>query len=485
MKLERLLEGLEYRIIQGDLSLEIEDVVYDSRKANLKNAFIALKGSQIDSHQFIPQVIEKGCPVVIVEDVPEVKNGTIIQVKDSRVALELLATNLFGRPQDKLTLIGITGTKGKTTVTNMLASILRKSGKKVGTIGTLGADFGDRIEVTNNTTPESYELQKIFSRMVSEGITHIIMEVSSQAIKMRRIENLTFDYILFTNLSPDHIGPDEHKDFEEYKGCKHQIFLKGKVGIYNKDDEHAADIIKDFEGEKLFAYSIKESSDYQGYHYELKRAEGFLGIDFKVRGQLEYDFSLNMPGKFSVYNGLAAISVADLLGVPLEDMKTSLKEFKVNGRAELIPGPKDFVCLVDYAHNKVSLLNILETLREFEYNRLVCVFGCGGNRPAMRRFEMGEAASRYCDHIIVTMDNPRFESVESITEDILVGVNEHKTSYEVIHDRKAAIYHALTNGEPGDIILIAGKGHEDYIDMQGVKTHFSDQETVRSFFEEK
>ena len=487
MKLSQLLEGIEYKQISGSLDVEIDDLVYDSRCANEKNVFIALKGSQVDSHKFIGSVIEAKSPAMIVEDIPSIiyelnYQGTIIQVKDTRKILSYLSANLFEHPERKVTLIGITGTKGKTTVTNMVATILRKAKILTGAIGTLGADYGNRIEATANTTPESYEIYKILSQMVKEGITHIIMEVSSQAIKMKRIEGLIFDYMVFTNLSPDHIGPNEHADFKEYKECKHQIFLQSRHGIYNLDDPHSIDIIRGFRGESLSSYSLEQKGTYFVEEYRLKRAEGFLGIEFDVKGGIDHSFSLNMPGKFSVYNGLAAMSLCLSLGVEPDIIEKGMKSFYVNGRAQVIEGPKDFVCLVDYAHNKVSLLNILETLREFEYNRLVCLFGCGGNRPPMRRYEMGEAAGRYCDHIIVTMDNPRFEAIEDINRDIIKGIEEHDTSYEVINDRREAIYYALSKGEAGDIIVIAGKGHEDYIDKEGVKTYFSDQQTVRDFF---
>ena len=469
MKLLSLLEHLEYKCLQGSTDQEVSSVVYDSRKVEEGSLFICIRGAVVDGHKFVPDVVAKGARTLIVEEPVEAPSDvTVIQVKDTRYAMAFISAAWFGHPAEKLKTIGITGTKGKTTTTYMVKSILENAGYKVGLIGTIEAVIGEKHIPAANTTPESYMVQKYFHDMVEAGCDAVVMEVSSQGLMLHRTQGFVFDFGIFTNIEPDHIGPNEHASFEEYLACKAKLFSQCKTGIVNADDKHTAEVIKNATCE-IETYGLSEKAQLRACDICLKHERGTVGLTYRCTGALDMDVALNLPGKFSVYNSLCAIAVTRHFQVPQETLKKTLAEVKVKGRIELVKVSDEFSLMIDYAHNAMSLKSILETLKEYNPHRLVCVFGCGGNRSKERRFEMGEVSGKLADFTIITSDNPRFEDPEAIIEDIKTGISKTDGKYISITDRKEAIRYAIEHGEPGDIIVLAGKGHEDYQEIKGVK----------------
>ena len=478
MKFREWLKDLETEWRQGDLEVEAEDVVYDSRKAGPGKVFVCMSGSKTDSHQFIPQVAEAGGKVLVVEKEVEIPEGmTAVRVSNARHALAVLSAQRFGKPAEKLVTIGVTGTKGKTTTTHMIKTILEAAGNKVGMIGTTGIVIGDQITPTVNTTPESYQIHQAFDQMVQAGCRYVVMEVSSQAFKMHRIDGIVFDYGLFTNISPDHIGPDEHADFEEYLYYKSRLFTSCRTGIMNRDDSHWPQVVKDASC-RMYWFSAEQTADFQGENIRYVSENDFVGLEFDVKGRCSLDVRVSIPGKFNVLNALGAVAVCSLLGVPKEKICHGLEHLKVNGRMEIVYTSDRCTVLVDYAHNAVSMESLLITLREYHPKRLVCVFGCGGNRAKDRRYSMGDSAGRLADFTIITADNSRFEKTEDIMADIRESLVKAGGSYIEIPDRREAIAYSMTHAQPGDMIAVIGKGHEDYQEINGVRHHFSDREVI-------
>ena len=466
MVLAALLEKLEYELVSGSEDMQIENVVYDSRKVTEGSLFICIEGGTADGHTFIPDVVKKGAKALIVtKDVsgllPADADVTVIRVKDSRYALAFVSAAYFGHPAEKLKVIGITGTKGKTTTTYLVKSILEHAGHKVGLVGTIEAVIGQEHIPANNTTPESYVLQEYFAKMVEAGCDTVVMEVSSQGLMLHRTQGFVFDYGIFTNIEPDHIGPLEHKDFADYMHCKGLLFKQCRVGIVNCDDAHYQDVIRDHTC-KIETFGFAENADYRAQDLKLISGAGFLGIDFKARGKVNLDIELHAPGRFSVYNALCAIAICNHFGVTADEVKEALLQAHVKGRIELVKVSDDFTLMIDYAHNAMALESLLTTLREYKPKRLVCLFGCGGNRSKLRRYEMGEVSGKLADLTVITSDNPRNEEPQAIIDDIKVGMAKTSGKYVEIIDRKEAIAYAIHHGEPGDIIVLAGKGHEDY-----------------------
>ncbi|MCR5624572.1 MAG: UDP-N-acetylmuramoyl-L-alanyl-D-glutamate--2,6-diaminopimelate ligase [Lachnospiraceae bacterium] len=482
MKLTDLVEKLDYELVYGSLDKDIETLVYDSRKAKEGSVFVAMVGAKSDAHKFLPGVLENKASAVVVEYVPEDLElndvTTVIKVKNSRLALAILSAAYFGYPADKLKTIGITGTKGKTTTTYMVKQILENAGIKTGLIGTIETIIGEEHIPSVNTTPESYIVQEYFRKMVDAGLDCVIMEVSSQALKLNRVGGFIFDYGIFTNLSPDHIGPAEHESFEDYLYCKSLLFRACKHGIFNADDEHLEKIL---EGHTctVETYGLSEGADLRASDLKLYTEDGVMGISYKLSGILNMDVKIDIPGRFSTYNSLTAISICRHFGVSEEDIKNALVGIHVRGRVQMVNVSKDFTIMVDYAHNAMSLQSLLETLREYNPKRLVCLFGCGGNRSRDRRFEMGEISSKLADLTIATSDNPRFEEPEDILNDVVTGIKKADGEYVTIIDRYEAIEYALKNALPGDVIVVAGKGHEDYQEIRGVKHHMDDVEMIK------
>ncbi|MGN1457833.1 MAG: UDP-N-acetylmuramoyl-L-alanyl-D-glutamate--2,6-diaminopimelate ligase [Acutalibacteraceae bacterium] len=477
MKLEQLLTRLNYTIVSGNTDIEISDVIYDSRKACKDCVFVCLKGANLDSHKFAQNAVDSGAVAVVVSEDIEIHNATIIKVNDTRKALAFMSAEYFGNPAEELTTIGITGTKGKTTTASMIHSILEKGGYKTGIIGTLGIIIGDELIKTANTTPESYEIQQAMRKMIDKGCKCVVMEASSLGLKWHRTDGFIFDYGVFTNFSHDHIGGDEHASMEEYLECKSMLFRQCTTGIINIDDENAENIIKNHTC-SVETYGFSENAQLRASDDELISKPGYLGVRFNVSGKLNMTADVDIPGKFTVYNALSAIAVCLHFNLTKEQIFDGLNEVKVKGRVEPVKIPGNFTLLIDYAHNAVSMENILETLREYHPKRLVTLFGAGGNRPRDRRYEMGEISGKLSDLSVITEDNSRFENVMDIIEDIKVGINKTNGKYVVIPDRTDAIRYCIENAQDGDIIVLAGKGHEDYQDKNGKKTHYDEREVI-------
>ena len=469
MKLKKLLEQLEYTILQGEPDIEITELVNDSRKATNGCAFVCISGAVVDGHDFIEQVAAQGAAAVIVEkEICAPEGVTVVKVADTRYALALASAAYFDYPAKEMKIIGITGTKGKTTTTYMVTTILDKVGYKVGLIGTIEAIIGEEVIPAKNTTPESFTIHEYFRKMADAGCQVVVMEVSSQGLMLHRTAGITFDIGIFTNLGEDHIGPNEHKDFEDYKRCKGMLFRQCKVGIGNVDDAHFADV---FAGAtcQVETFGFDEKADLQATNKNLFSKGGTLGVSYHVSGLLDFDVEVPVPGNFSVYNSLTAIAVCRHFDVPAEKIAQALTEAKVKGRIEMLPVSEKFTVMIDYAHNAMSLQSLLTTLKEYEPKRLVCLFGCGGNRAKARRFEMGEVSGNLADLTIITSDNPRFEEPQDIVNDIKTGIEKTTGKYVEIIDRKEAIRYAIDEAEDGDVIVLAGKGHEDYQEIKGVK----------------
>lgn len=483
MKLKNLLTQCEYTVLSGDLDKDIVDVIYDSRKVTKGCAFVCLKGFNVDGHKFIPDALEKGAAALIVEDDIEAPQGvTVVKTPDTRKALAYMSVEYFGHPAEQLKTIAVTGTKGKTTTVAMIRSILEKAGIKTATIGTLGIVIDNQIYKTNNTTPESYEIQQAMRRMVNEGCKAMVIEASSLGLKWHRTDGITFDYGIFTNFSNDHIGKSEHADMEEYLYCKSLLFKQCKLGLINCDDEKWNEVTKDHTCE-IETYGFSENADIVAHNDSLIARPGYIGVHFDTTGEKELSVDVAIPGRFSVYNALAAISVCRHFDLTDKDILNGLNEVKVKGRVEAVPVVGDYTILIDYAHNALSMENILTTLKEYKPNRLVTMFGAGGDRPKDRRYEMGEVSGRLSDLSVITEDNSRFEDVMDIIKDIKVGLDKTEGKYIIIPNRVEAIRYCIENAKEGDIIVFAGKGHEDYQEIRGVKYHMDEREIIADIFD--
>lgn len=485
MKLADLLETLDYECIQGTTDVEVGAVVYNSREITPGSLFICIEGAVYDGHGFASQAVESGA-VAVVTSKPvtglEGKNVSVIRVADTRYAMAYISAAWFGHPAEKLKVIGITGTKGKTTTTYLVKSILEHAGLKVGLVGTIEAIIGETHIHANNTTPESYRLQEDFARMVDAGLDAVVMEVSSQALKLHRTQGFVFDYGIFTNLEPDHIGPNEHADFEEYLECKGRLFRQCRVGIVNGDDIHTANVVEGHSCE-LETFGTGEACMLRARNLELVQGPGELGVGFQVAGLMDFDVRMPFPGRFSVYNALCAIAICRHFQVEIPAIREALESVKVKGRIERVDVSDRFTVLIDYAHNAMALESLLTTLREYRPGRLVCMFGCGGNRSRQRRYEMGEVSGRLADFTVITSDNPRFEEPKAIMEDIKIGIGKTDGKYVEICDRREAIAYCLSNAKEGDLIVLVGKGHEDYQEIKGIKYPMDEREIIQKLLE--
>lgn len=484
IKLEKLLERMEYKCIQGKTDIEIKDLVFDSRKVTEGSLFVCIQGTSVDGHDYIDQVIQKGAAAIVVTKKVEVDSSVcVILTEDSRMALAMLSAAYFDYPADHLKIIGITGTKGKTTTAYMVKAILEHAGYGVGLIGTIGVVIGEEVIKTNNTTPESYSIQLYFAKMLEAGCQCVVMEVSSQGLMMHRTAGFLFEIGVFTNIEPDHIGPGEHGSFEEYMACKGLLFRQCRFGIVNIDDAHWKTVLEGHTCE-LETFGFTKEADLRASHMQLVHRPGYLGVQYQIEGSLNAEMEIDVPGKFSVYNSLTAIAVCLHFQVALNDMKEALKTAKVKGRIELIPVSPEFTLMIDYAHNAMALESLLTTLKEYQPGRLVCLFGCGGNRSKLRRYEMGEVAGRLADFTIITSDNPRFEAPQAIIDDIKIGMEKTNGQYIELIDRKEAIRYAIHHGRPGDIIVLAGKGHEDYQEIEGKKYAMDERDLIGDILRE-
>ncbi|WP_143314406.1 UDP-N-acetylmuramoyl-L-alanyl-D-glutamate--2,6-diaminopimelate ligase [Clostridium sp. HBUAS56017] len=477
MILKELLEGLNYEVVQGSENITINEVNYDSRLVKKGDLFVCIKGFQVDGHKYVNAAVEKGAIAIVCEDLVECedKGITIIRVKESRKALAIIGCNFYENPSKKMKIIGVTGTNGKTTTTFMLKTILESAGKKVGLVGTIANYIGNKKLDTERTTPESFELQKLFSEMVKNGCEYCVMEVSSHSLALDRVYGIEFDAGIFTNITRDHL--DFHKTFENYYSEKFKLFQRSSLSVVNIDDNYGKDVVKDLKNQgknNIVTFSIKEESDFRAYDEKCESKH----IGFKLKLDREEDFLVGMPGEFNIYNSLGAIAAMYKLGISLDSIKKGIEEVVVLGRCEMV-GRKynlPYTIIVDYAHTPDGLDNILKTAKGFTKNRLISVFGCGGDRDKVKRPQMGKIGSDLSDIAIVTSDNPRTEEPMSIINDVLVGID--KDNYEVIENRKEAIKRAIEIAEAGDVVVIAGKGHEDYQILNTGKIHFDEREVV-------
>ena len=471
---------MDYKLLKGSLAVDIEDIKDDSRKVEAGDMFIAKIGSTSNSHKYISEVIKKGAKVIVIEEdieLPE-EEVTIVKVGSSRKAMAYISAAYFDHPAEKLTTIGITGTAGKTSTSTILKKMLEADEKKAGLIGTIGAFIGKRKITLHNTTPENYDIQKLFREMVEEGCKYAIMEVSSQGLKMHRVDGFTFDYGVFTNISKEHIGPNEHENMEEYMYCKSLLFQKCKKGIINVDDKNWENVTKNHTC-NIIKFGINSNNvDLKAKNIEFIMTDKFLGMGFEVTGKINDKFEVAIPGKFSVYNALCAITIAHELGIRISSMKEALETAYVKGRMELAISNDKYKLIIDYAHNEDEMTNLMETIMEYKPKRIVCIFGGGGNRSRDRRFDMGEISGKYAGLTILTEDNPRFEEIDSINNDIITGLNRSNGKYITIKNREEAIEYAMKNALEGDIILLIGKGHEQYQEIKGVQYFWDEREAV-------
>ncbi|SHE38667.1 UDP-N-acetylmuramoylalanyl-D-glutamate--2,6-diaminopimelate ligase [Seinonella peptonophila] len=486
MKLKKLLLNSSYKILQGNLDIEITDIAFDSRKVKSGALFVCIPGFQVDGHDFISQAVEKGASALVVEkdvsDIPE--HITVIQVDHARQALPQLSHLFYGRPTEKVNLIGITGTNGKTSVSFLISKILSTAGRTVGLAGTIRKQVGEKVipfHTTTPTTPESSDLQRLFKMMVREGAEDIVMEVSSIALEQGRVDGCRFKVGVFTNLSPDHL--DDHGTMENYKRAKMKLFNRCEYHVINRDDKVAEEILAMATG-SILTYGIEhEEVDLKATHIAIN-AEG-------VRFTMEYqgekvEAAIAIPGKFSVYNALAAAAACIPLGLSLEEIAKGLAAVEgVRGRFENVPIPSEFHVIVDYAHSPDALENVLHTIRDFVKGRVITIFGCGGDRDPSKRPLMGKIAGELSDLCILTSDNPRTEEPETILNHIEVGIKETQCQYVSEVDRRKAIGRGLQMAKEGDVVLIAGKGHEDYQEVNGEKMHFDDVEEVKNWVKQQ
>lgn len=479
MKLEKILEGLNYKADNLDLSAEIDDIIYNSKLAKENTMFVCIKGFQADGHKYAKNAYENGVRIFAVQkviDLPE--DACLIYVDDTRRFLALASAAFFGHPAKELTTVALTGTKGKTSTSFMLKNIFEDAGKKVGVMGTTGIFYDDVAIHSDNSTPESYEIQKHFRSMVERGVDIAVLEATSQGFMLHRTDGIVFDYGVFTNLSPDHIGGNEHKDFEDYLNCKRVLFTQTKLGFANIDSKFYKEMILDAPC-PIKTYGFNKDADFVATNPIFSAGDNQLKTAFDcVENGQSFTVSLNIPGMFSVYNSLSAIAVAREIGIDYSVIETALKRTFVKGRMELIPDTGNFTVIIDYAHNELSVQSLFDTIKLYSPKKITVVFGCGGNRSRLRRSGMGEIVAKNADFAYVTSDNPRYESVTDIVNDILEGMDKENDRHKVILDRKEAIETALDDAQEGEVILIIGKGHQLYEEIEGVKHPFDERAIV-------
>lgn len=485
MQLREILVGIEGLKVRGNLDIDITHLDKDSRNIKENGLFIAIKGFSEDGHEYVETAIKQGATAVILQEgvstelIKKIPTDiTVVVAKDTRYALAICSCNFYGNPSRKFKLIGITGTKGKTTTSFMTKKILEKAGKKVGLIGTIATYIGDKkLEDSDRTTPESNKLQSIFAKMAEEGCDAVVMEVSSQSLKLHRVAGCDFDIGVFTNFSEDHISEKEHPDMEDYFSSKVQLFKMCKTAFINADDYHVAKLPKLVPECNITTYGIDNFCNVLAKDITITNSY----VDFKVKlGMKNERIKTCIPGRFSVYNSLAAICVGEKLGATAEQIKEALEEVRVPGRSELVNNKKDLTIMIDYAHSPESLENILNAVKSYTRGRVISLFGCGGDRDKTKRAIMGEISGRIADFTIITSDNPRTEDPQKIVEQIEEGIKKTKGKYIVVVDRVEAIKTAIKMADKKDIIVLAGKGHEPYQEINGVKYPFDERVIVNS-----
>ena len=483
MKLKTVISGIEGLKAKGNLEIDIKSIETDSRKVTENTLFVAIVGFETDGHKFIKQAVENGATAIMVQEGAKIKKTdindkvTIIMAQDTRIALSRAASNFYGNPSKKFKLIGVTGTKGKTTTTFMIKAILEAMGQKTGLIGTVANYIGDRnLGESSRTTPDSLELQRLFNEMVKEKVETVIMEVSSQALKLHRVDDLDFDIGIFTNFSEDHISKNEHPDMEDYFNSKLKLMKMSKYGFINADDFRVTKIKKLLPDKDIKSFGIDNECDLLAKDITITNSS----VDFKVKidGKNER-IKTGIPGRFSVYNSLAAICASTKLGANADQIKEALLNVRVPGRSELVDNKKGLTIMIDYAHSPESLQSILNAVKSYTRGKVISVFGCGGDRDKGKRPIMGQISGNIADFTIVTSDNPRTEKPEDIVADIEVGCKKSKGNYTVIVNRTEAIKYAINMATKNDIIVLAGKGHETYQEINGEKRHYDEREIIK------
>lgn len=481
--LKDLLETIDYELLSGSLDLDIHDICYDTNHMCQNSLFVCLKGKTANGHFYIDEAISKGAIAIVVSEDVKMRQGiTYIKVKHTRIALAHISDAFFHHPRLHMKVIGITGTKGKTTISYMIAAVLRHAHKKVGVIGTNGCMIDEKHIPTKNTTPESYEIHYLMNEMVNQRCEYCLMEVSSQGLMMDRVEGIDFDYGIFTNLSWDHISENEHPTFEDYKNCKNKLFQKCLVAIVNQDDDYVKDMIKDVNC-TIYTYSLHKQSHLQAIHLSFYRQSHCLGVYFQTQGLVCEDFELSIPGEFNVYNALATIILCTHLGIGNDKIKEAFKNISIKGRNEIVKVNANYTVMIDYAHNAFSYDCLLKTITQYHPCLIICVYGAGGQRDLKRRYETGRVVASYQAYSIITTDNPRNESVEKICQEITRGIESLSGKYIIIEDRKQAIEYALSIAKDDDIVLCLGKGHEDYQIIHGVKYPFDERKIIEEYFQ--
>ncbi len=485
MKLSEILNGLDYTC-SNFTDCEIKDIAYDSRKCDSGILFVCLVGAMTDGHKYIQSAYDKGSRVFLCEkevDLPS--DAVIIFTENTRSALAKISCNFFRHPSKELKVIGITGTKGKTTTAHIVQSVLNEGGVKTGIIGTVGSFFNGRAIPTVNTTPESYELQKIFRTMKDEGCEAVVIEVSSLGLKHYRVDGTEFFCGAFTNLYPDHIGTNEHDSFEEYSFWKTQLFPMCRQAIVNIDDSFSDEIIRHCT-DKVITYGCKADADYVLESHKKVKAGNVLATEFNVnKNGTSNCFTIALPGAINAHNALIAVALADIFGIDDEKVKKGLEKVSVKGRCEILRDTQDITIIIDYAHNGISLENIINTAKEYEHNRIITLFGSVGGRTECRREELGLVSGRMSDFTVITSDDPDFEDPRSICEEIASYCEKAGGEFVIIPDRGEAINYAVKMAESGDILILAGKGHEEYMKINGQKVPFNERDEIAKAFREK
>lgn len=495
MKVAKLLSSAPCISAEGSLDKEITAIAYHSDKAAENSLFFAVRGHLQDGGKYIKDAVSKGAVAIVTSEAADEKNFsgvkdlggepvTVIRTDDVRKAMAVMSAEFYGRPSEKMLVIGVTGTKGKTTVTFMIKEILEAAGIKTGIIGTVFTGWDGCLNEASSTTPQSADIQSIMRQMADNGCRAVVLEVSSQGLMHSRVESVDFDIGVFTNISPDHIGDGEHKDFEDYLFWKSSLFKMCKRGVINGDDPYARQIIDEALTEKTVMFGSKNEFDFAWSEPELTRRGGRAGVAYTLTSRLPCGdgksrrIELNMPGRFNIQNSLAAIAVTSSLGIPMDTIGKVLRDIKIPGRVETVDTGRDFSVIIDYAHNGIALQNLMDSLREYSHGRIILVFGCGGNRDRNRRFEMGRVAAETADIAIITSDNPRREDPVKIIEDIESVMAGGRAQTIRVVSREEAIKRAIDEGRSGDIIVIAGKGHETYQIVGDRVRHLDDRETV-------
>lgn len=479
MKLTDLIQGLNLTNIRGNIHVEVTGIAFDSRKVEKGSLFVCIEGFKTDGHEYVDMAVEKGAVVIIAQRKIQVSDDiSVIYVEDTRDAMSYIADSFYSHPSQELTLVGITGTKGKTTTTYMIKSILEKKGSKVGLIGTVANMIGEEVVPAERTTPEAVDLQALFREMLDKKADSCIMEVSSHALELKRVKYTQFKVGIFSNLTREHM--DFHETFENYLEAKAKLFSMCEYGIVNIDSEYGQKII-DRASCKIYTLGIEKEADIRAINVvKHKESVEFDLISPEYTGRV----LVNIPGQFTVYNSLCAIGAAMILKIPFETVLEGLKAAKVPGRAEVVETYGDYTLMIDYAHSPDSLENILSAVKEFAKGRVVSVFGCGGDRDKTKRPIMGEISGKIADFTIVTSDNPRTEVPRQIINEIEVGIKGTGADYTTIEDRREAIKYAMVNAKKDDVIVVAGKGHETYQIFADKKIHFDEREVVAEILEE-